>query len=45
METTNTNNQSVAVDTVAEDFKNSLFIVSLLINLTVFVTWMAYALA
>lgn len=42
---TNTNTNEAVVDVVAQDFKASLFIVSLLTNLVVFVSWLTIALS
>lgn len=46
MKTQNTNNnEAVYVDTVAQDFKAAVFVVSLFVNLTVFVSWMVLRLS
>jgi hypothetical protein len=46
MDTTKTNtNQLDQVDTVAQDFKNAVLVVSLIANLTVFTGWLTITLA
>lgn len=41
----NEQTQTTYQDTVAKDFFTSMFIVSMLVNITVAVSWMAFSLA